>query len=451
MNTLRPWLAFAIVAVSAAAGAELRAQGTSAQPSGSLSSTGRQQLTLTVASTGAYDVDAPPPGSGAALLPGADQAAGYSTMLESGVDYAFKGRRLQVRAGGGSTQRYLRPLDTVLPSSFGSVNHAGSLAVSSRWSRTTLSLNQTALYTSSPLYNFFAPSATASPSSAASFDAPPASPVYGMNTFKALAYASSMTLSQNLTNHTGVAMSGEWQRQRTQTPGRASGTQEMTTFGAGVQMMHSVGRNTTATGRVLYRASDVEYAAAAAHRRLAEQGVEFGLERRQPLSATRRLTINALSGVSTMLVPQLVGTSITDRRYAQVWGQLGLNYEFTRRWRANASYRQGIDYLTGLSEPVSARTVNAMTTGLLSRRVDITASAAYSSGESALNLANSVFDTYSGDVRLRYSPTPLFATYVEYLYYFYDSHGTLPLVPGMPSNLDRNTVRVGLVVRLPAL
>ena len=434
----------------AAGGVEICAQGT--QPSGSVKSKGRQQLNLTVSSTGGYDVDGPRDASAATLLPGSDQAAGYSTMLESGADYAFKGRRLQVRATGGSAQRYLRPLDEVLPSSFGSVNHAGSLAVSNRWTRTTLSLNQTALYTTSPLYSFFAPSATGAPVDAATpSDAPLASPVYGMNTFKARSYGSSMTLSHNLTSRNGVALNAEWQRQSSEAVGSTSGTQQLTTYGAGVQFMHRVGRNTTATGRILYRMSDVEYTVPAVTRQLTEQGIEFGLEQRQPISATRRLTINGLGGVSTMRVPQLVGTEISDRRYTQFWGQMALNYELTRRWRASASYRQGIDYLAGLSEPVSSRTATAMTTGLLSRRVDLTASAAYSSGASALNLTNSAFDTYTGDLRLRYSPTPTFATYVQYVYYFYDSRGTLPLVPGLPSRLDRNSIRAGLVVRLPAL
>jgi hypothetical protein len=441
---------FAVAAAMAAGGVEIRAQGT--QPSGPPKSKGRQQLNLTVSSTGGYDIDGPRDANATTPLPGADQAAGYSTMLESGADYGFKGRRLQVRATGGSAQRYLRPLDTLIPSSFGSVNHAGSLAVSNRWARTTLSLNQTALYTSSPLYSFFAPSATETfPDTATPSAAPQASPVYGVKTFKAQSYGSSMMLSHNLTTRTGVAVSADWQRQRTDAVGMTAGTQQMTMYGGGVQMMHRVARNTTATGRVLYRMSDVEYMAPAVNRRLTEEGVEFGLEQRQSLSATRHLTINGLSGVSTMVVPQLMGAAISDRRYTQFWGQMALSYELTRRWRATASYRQGIDYLAGLSEPVSARTVTATTTGQLSRRLDLTASAAYSSGASALNLTNSAFNTYTGDVRLRYSPTPAFATYVQYMYYFYDSGGTLPLVPGIPSHLDRNSIRAGFVVRLPAL
>ena len=447
-------LVFAVAAAIAAAGPEASAQ-TSTQPSGALPSKGRQQLNLTVASTGGYDMDSPRAASATTFLPGADQAAGYSTMIESGADYLFKGRRLQVRANGGSAQRYLRPLDTVLPSSFGSVNHSGAFNVSGRWSRTSLSLNQTALYTSSPLYSFFTqtaaaiPDATATPGvSAPAGDATPASPVYGMNTFKALSYGSSMMLAHDVTRHTGVALTADGQRQHAEA---ASGSQSLNMYGAGVQVMHRIGRNTTATARYLYRISDVEYIALAANRRLTEQGVELGLEQRQPLSASRRLTISALAGASSLLVPQLTPNIAGDRRYAQFWGQMALNYELSRRWRAAANYRQGIEYLTGLTEPVFARSASASTTGLITRRVDVAITAGYTTGKSALSLNNSVFDTYTGDIRLRYSPTRTFATYVQYLYYFYDSRGSLPLVPGMPSTLDRNSIRGGLVVRLPAL
>ena len=447
-------LVFAVAAAIAGAAVEASAQ-TGTQPSGTLPSKGRQQLNLTVASTGGYDINASRAAGATTFLPGADQAAGYSTMLESGADYAYKGRRLQVRANGGSAQRYLRPLDSALPSSFGSVNHSGAFGLSGRWSRTSLSLNQTALYTSSPLYSFFAPSAAATPDAAATAGATAAagevtsaSSVYGMNTFKALSYGSSMMLAHDVTRHTGVALTAEGQRQRTEA---AAGSQSLDMYGAGIQMMHRIGRNTTATGRYLYRISDVEYIALALNRRLTEQGMELGLEHRQPLSGSRHLAISVFTGASSILVPQLTPGASGDRRYTQFWGQMALNYELSRRWRAAANYRQGIEYLTGLTEPVFARSASASTTGLITRRVDVAVTAGYTTGKSALNLNNSVFDTYTGDVRLRYSPTRTFATYVQYLYYFYDSRGSLPLVPGMPPTLDRNSIRAGLVVRLPTL
>ena len=59
--------------------------------------------------------------------------------------------------------------------------------------------------------------------------------------------------------------------------------------------------------------------------------------------------------------------------------------------------------------------------------------------------------TYTGDVRLRLIVTRTFMVYVEDLYYFYDSLRSQPLMPALPSSLQRQGVRVGLTLRVPAL
>jgi hypothetical protein len=132
-------------------------------------------------------------------------------------------------------------------------------------------------------------------------------------------------------------------------------------------------------------------------------------------------------------------------------GQASIAYDFARLWKVSAIYRRGVDYVAGFSAPISADRVSTSLSGLLSRRVDILASAGYSNGESALNLQGPAFDTYTGDVRLRYALTRKFAVYVEYLYYFYDSRGGTPIAPGISSGLERKSVRTGLTLRVPAV
>ena len=68
-----------------------------------------------------------------------------------------------------------------------------------------------------------------------------------------------------------------------------------------------------------------------------------------------------------------------------------------------------------------------------------------------LNRNNASFDTYTGNVRLRYAVTRTFATYIEYLYFFYDSLGSTPLAPQIPPGLEPKGVRVGLMLRVPVL
>jgi hypothetical protein len=139
------------------------------------------------------------------------------------------------------------------------------------------------------------------------------------------------------------------------------------------------------------------------------------------------------------------------RFYHRLSGQVTVGYEFARTWKAAAIYRRGIDYVAGLSEPISADRGTVSIEGLLGRRVDVFASAGYSNGQSALSFEGSTFDTYTGEVRLRYALTRTFAAYVEYLYYFYDSRGSTPIAPGISSGLERKGVRTGLMLRVPAL
>ena len=92
------------------------------------------------------------------------------------------------------------------------------------------------------------------------------------------------------------------------------------------------------------------------------------------------------------------------------------------------------------------------TDGSLTRRTDFRASATYASGESALNRRQGlIFDTYTGNVRLRYALTRSLALYTEYLYYFYDFTGNLQLAPGIPAGLERHGLRAGVTLWMPLL
>ena len=159
------------------------------------------------------------------------------------------------------------------------------------------------------------------------------------------------------------------------------------------------------------------------------------------------------AGGSTITLPAVIDVvgSGRARRYEQFSGQLTTTYDFARSWQVAGSARRGLEYVSGLGEPVLADSVTARLDGLLARRVDFRLSAAYAAGESALTGAASLFNTYTANLRVRYGLTRTLAASVEYLYYFYDSRGTLALVPGLPPKFERNGVRVGLTLRVPAV
>jgi hypothetical protein len=189
---------------------------------------------------------------------------------------------------------------------------------------------------------------------------------------------------------------------------------------------------------------------------LADHGVNIGVDYNRRLSASRHLTFGVLVGSSTTILPESAlpespeSLGSGDQYYHRMSGQLMLGYEFARTWKADAIYRRGIDYVAGLMEPISADRFTANVEGLLTRRIDVLASAGYSNGVSALS-QTSTFNTYTGDLRLRYALTRTFAAYAEYLYYFYDSRGSTPVAPGISSGLERKGIRTGLTLRVPAL
>ena len=435
-------LAFAVAAASAT---QALAQASVSQGR-SKDAKARQKLDVTLSSTEGYDRDLAPDARSTVGL-GGSELAGYSTMLVGAADYSLQRSRVQIRATGTSALRYYRPLEGLLSSYYKSVSHTAGVGVSARLaSRTTLLVNQTATYSPSYLYNLFARPTVAGPG-----DAPLAAPDYAMRGSETQSYGTSMTLTHDVMRRSSFSALAEYQY--TETAGQTADRRELNSYGVRGQVSRRLARNTVVTAGYLYRLSEVGRASGATTgQALAEQRIDIGVDYGRALTATRRIALGARVGSSTMRLKESAeGVGATGRHYSRLFGQLTLGYEFRRGWQARAAYLRGVEYVAGLSEPVSRDSVTASIDGSLTRHVNVLASAGYSIGESALNRSSSTFETYTGDARLRYAPTRTFAAYVEYLYYFYDSRGSTPIAPGIPAGLERSGTRVGLTVSVPVL
>jgi hypothetical protein len=474
-------LAIAAIILAGAPEAFAQASGPRQGPTGlfgsGTSDAGKHQtLDLTLSSTQGYDSDVIPNLSTAVGLSG-PESTGYSTTLVGGFEYAWQVSRVQFRATGTSTMRYLRPLDDLFASTR-SLSHTAGVGIFARLpKRTTLLVNQTATHSPSYLYNLFPQAPSDVPG-----DAPPVAPDYGVSRLESHTYGTATTLAHDFTARNTVSAIGDYQS--TDTFGGAEGRRPLASYGIRGHFAHRFGRNTAVLTEYLYRNSEFQLASGvAAGGKLVEHGVNVGVDYTRRLSASRHFTVGAVVGSSVTIVPvssiavsaepssaqslepsgavsqdastvlpeSIVGFDISNHYFPRVSGQVIVGYEFTRNWKLAAIYRRGVDYIPGLGEPISADRFSTSVSGLLHRRVDILASAAYSNGESALNRQGSAFNTYTGDVRLRYALTRTFAAYVEYLYYFYDSRGGIPIAPGISSGLQRKGVRTGLTLRVPAL
>jgi hypothetical protein len=434
----------AIAAAVASGATETSAQGLFG--GGSSDPKARQKLNLTLSSTEAHDSDSSPPEISRPIGVGDPAAVGFSTTVIGAADYVFQGRQVQVRATGTSSLRYLRQPGEVLSSYYTSMSHAAGVGISARLaSRTTLLVNQTATYSPSSLYNLFARPADAAPG-----EAPPAAPDYAIRGSESRSYGTSMTLTREVTRR--ISLSAVPEYQHTEATGQSEGRRELNSYGIRGDVSRHFSRNTVAMAGYRYRLGEVGSGSGVTTRQaLTERGIEVGVDYARRLSASRQLTLGARFGSTALLLPDSPEEVALKRRFDGLSGQMTLGYDLGRTWRARANYVRGVEYLAGLSEPVSRDSLTASMEGLLTRRINLVTSAGYSNGRSVLNGNRSTFETYTGDVSLHYGLTRVFATYVEYLYYFYDSRGSAPLAPGIPSGLERKGIRAGLTLRVPAL
>ena len=155
---------------------------------------------------------------------------------------------------------------------------------------------------------------------------------------------------------------------------------------------------------------------------------------------------------STIVVPTSTRTTDITGTLYKLEGDASAAYRFLRSWSLNGSFRRGVEYIPIFETPVFRDAARLELSGLVSRRVDLAASAGYAVGESALARRNTGgrFDTYAGTVQVRYSLARPLALYSEYLYYYYDLRGQA-LVPDLPSVFELHGVRAGVMVWIPAL
>jgi hypothetical protein len=136
-------------------------------------------------------------------------------------------------------------------------------------------------------------------------------------------------------------------------------------------------------------------------------------------------------------------------RLYQIESNATIDVDLGRRLLGSVNYRRGIEYLALLRQPVFADAVRADMSGLITRRVEWSASGGYATGTSALNQTGGGLRTTTAQFRSRYALSRSLAAYAEYLHYWYDLRDQALLAPGLPHLFKRYEVRFGgmLIVR----
>ena len=158
-----------------------------------------------------------------------------------------------------------------------------------------------------------------------------------------------------------------------------------------------------------------------------------------PESVLNRISTSPATAASGDAVPTRV-----DGHLYRLQADAAADYPFRRNWLLTGNYRRGVEYLAVLTEPVFSNGAGLISLACSTRRVDVSATAAHATGESALNRNGQHLETSNAEVRIRYALKRSVALYSEYQYYYFDWRGQTAFA-AIPSGIfEQHRIRVGL-------
>jgi hypothetical protein len=374
------------------------------------------------------------------------QSGGFSTILTASADYVRNRRRMQLAGTGLTAFKYYQRVGQVT-----ALSHSAELAASVRLPKqASLQIAQTAAYSPSYLYQLFPTEA-----SRVAGDSFQANPDYRIDATESHYYKTRVGFAFGSPRRTRVTTTAEYSHTYFQQ--QPAAPPNLTTYTTGVKVFRAVSPNSGLSVEYQYLTGEFGFGGPTKEHR-----VTMGVEYSRALSARRRATFrlnvspatlevpeSALNAVATGPVRSVVeGTvpNVADQWLYQLQGDATVDYQFRPNWRATGNYHHGIEYLAVLTEPVLTHGVSLGLTGLIARRVDVSAKAGHATGASALSYNTQNLDTSTGEVRLRYALKRSLALYSEYLYYYYDLRGQTRVALDLPSMFEQHSVRVGFML-----
>ncbi len=357
---------------------------------------------------------------------------GFSTLFGASSEYVRGGQRLEVAASASTAFKYYERLDRL-----DALSHSAGLGASLRLPKQgSLRVEQAAAYSPSYLYQLFP-----MPSPALGASIPP-NPDYQIAQTESYSYITKLALVFGSARGTQLTTSGEYSH--TDFEHQSAVRPDLETYATGARISHSISRSGAFEVGYQYRTGEFGLDGLTKEHRATIGGAYS-----PALSGSRRLTIRLNLGPAWMEVPEAAVANVSagevDRVYS-LQADASVSYPFRPNWRATATYRRGMEYLAGLSEPVFSDGARAELTGLIARRVDVSALAGYATAASTLSRDAQKLRTYTGEVRIRYAVMRTFALYSEYLYYSYDQGGQTGLAPDLPSVFEQHSLRVGVAL-----
>ena len=407
---------------------------------------------------GAYDGQAVQDTTGR-VVPGLSplQRSGFYNDLTGGLSYNWTGQRAQFGASGGASGRYYGQDGFLWLNEFVS---AGLTAELTR--RVALSVNQSISY-SPPYFNSLTPGFE----SPALGTAVGAGSNYSVAPQQAYLYDTSVTISRALSPRSSFSVLAEYRFYNTATGYQLANTPtgyplaKFKTYGVGGRYTRILSKSVGLRLGYVYREGLYGVVAGVPS---ASHDIDVGVDYKHALSFSKRTVVNFSVG-STILnssstaalvrnVYGVTGASALARNLQfGVTGNVGLTHDMGRTWRARLMYDRGLTFSEAVQGPIFADSIRANLGGLFSKRADFESEAAAFLGDVAYGSPTpaSRLQNYEAHARVRFALASWAAVYTEYVYYRYSVGSAVLVTPGIPSLLNRNSVRLGLSFWAPLL
>ena len=283
---------------------------------------------------------------------------------------------------------------------------------------------------------------------------PSTSDPYDVDSSSSYSSSSSLALDRRIGRRSNLSISADFTHTDfasndslvVETPIAITTRPDLTVYAIGGRFSRDFTRDNAVSVGYRYQTGEFGYALG---RTTGSHSIDVGLDMTRRLSATRSVNFSGRIGGSAVDVPDF---SLFNRvRQYRVDAELSASYPISRTSRLRGSYSRGLQYVAGLTRPVFADGFTVDFNGVLLRRLDVLARVGLAQGQSVVS-RDELLDTYSTQLKLAYLVSRELSAYTEYIHYQYEagSEPLIPIAPGMPADLKRDTIRAGLEWRVPA-
>ena len=371
---------------------------------------------------------------------GEPQLGGLYTLFTGNVDLKRYGSRTQLAAAAGVNLRYYTQVSDFLAS-----DYQGSFGVETRVTdQTTVRADQVVGYSLVALPGLFA---TPLPPELGGL--PPGS-IYAVSKDRFITSATTGAVEHGFSVRSQLIARGSVRYSHyfaEDTP-----TSDWSTLDAGAAYRYRLTETRSLRAGYNYRRASysLEFAPNGQGPQPDEHNLFVGVAVERAYSDENRTMLRFEGGPSIFSATAPAGLLNEQSRMRFVYNA-AVAQQFGTTWLLVGSSSRGSQFDQGYGGPVFADALTGSLTGFFNTRADLTASFAYTNGESLLAIGGREFSMTNGGARFRYALSRNWALTAEYFRYAYDftNAPAFPELIGVDEKFTRNSIRGGVLVFLP--